>query len=539
MKPCALRQWMMALALLLLMLLPAGCLSSVNNGAALAQVGMQILPLSSQSAEQATPEPAQEAQESMEQAPALGAPTPVVDQPSVLTLEGQYDVIVGNVLEWKATLQNLSGRPLPNKVLLIFVNDMQVRRIRTDENGQADIYLGRELPVGQHRVRVEAIATTAYRATTAEVEFTIRTSQLRLITVPPLPDIGFVFNGQTYYSDASGVAVIEQDTPGVYPLEILPIEQEPGEEPERIDFMRWGDNVFTPMRDVEVAGDKDLYVGLSRSYPISLRFVDRAGKPVDSSRIMSVTLKSSTGTRYVASTTGAEWRTANRIARLSNGLEATEVQYAVESVFVDGANVVNQNQQRFLVQGGDEWTVQLLLYAIQVRAKDALFGFPLGDGVNLRYPDGSLRYIPFNEDNVLVIDDLARGLYRLQVVGAAGMAPETPVAVSRDQVVELKVLSSLDIGLGAGCGLVAALGLLLIGRPGPLLWLLPGRRAGRRRGDRRRESPSDDYGKWLDPEHGPAAVEPLLDAGAVQRYEQHYEQSYERGDSGAWHGRRS
>jgi hypothetical protein len=198
---------------------------------------------------------------------------------------------------------------------------------------------------------------------------------------------------------------------------------------------------------------------------------------------MSVTIKSSHGTRYVIDANEEQWRTANRIARLRNGLEPTEVQYAVESVYIDGANVVNQNQQRFVVNGKATWTVQLLLYAARVSAVDALFGFPIGTGVNLRYPDGSLRYIPFDENNELVVDDLARGLYRLQAVGAAGMAPETPVSISRDQNVELKVLSSLDIALAVSAGVVGALGLLLIGRPGPLLWLirlprrmLPGRR---------------------------------------------------------------
>jgi hypothetical protein len=72
-------------------------------------------------------------------------------------------------------------------------------------------------------------------------------------------------------------------------------------------------------------------------------------------------------------------------------------------------------------------------------------------------------------------------LYRLQVVGAAGMAPLTPVSISRDQDVELKVLSTLDLSLAVGFGVLLALGLLVVGRPGPFLWALrlPGRLFGR------------------------------------------------------------
>lgn len=464
---------LLAAAVFLLLFLSAGC-SPAFNRETVTRIQAAVQAQASATQALATPE-----------APALPQePTPVVGQPSVLKMDSRIEVPVGNILQWSAALVNLDGRPLPNKVLLIFLDGEQVRRIRTDENGKAIISLKGNLSVGAHHVRVDAVATTAYAAASAEAEVTVRAAELRLITVPPLPNVGFVFNGQHYHSNAEGVAVIQVEEAGAYPLEVLPVEPEPNAESVRVDFMRWEDNVFTPKRTVEIRGSETLYLGFSRSYPISLRFVDRHGVPVDSTRIMSVTLKSSTGTRYVVGPNGEEWRTANRIARLSTGLEATEVQYAVESVFVDGANVVNQNQQRFLVEGRAQWTVQLLLYAINVRAKDALFGFPVGEGINLRYPDGSTRFIAFDENNELVIDDLARGLYRLQVLGARGMAPETPVAVSRNQVVELKVLSALDMALAGGAGLIGALGLLLIGRPGPLLWLVGRRRtdAMRRRG---------------------------------------------------------
>jgi hypothetical protein len=406
-------------------------------------------------------EPAPEAQE-----------TPVVNQPSVLHAEYASEFTVGTPAGMTVELKNLEDRPLPNKVLVIYVDGNQVRRMRTDDNGRAEIYLGRDLPVGQHTVRIESVATVAYQSAVSDLPLTVRPARLHLTTVPPLPNIGFVFDGQTYYTDAGGAVVLEAAEPGVYPLEILPVEPITGSEPMQVNFVRWHDDAFEPQRTVEVQGDDELMVGLSRSYPISLTFVDRQGQPVDSSRIMSVTIKSSHGTRYALDPNEEHWRTANRIARLRNGLEATEVQYGVESVYIDGANVVNQNQQRFIVEGKATWTVQLLLYAARVRAKDALFGFPIGTGVNVRYPDGKLRYIPFDENNELVIDDLARGLYRLQVVGASGIAPETPLSVSRDQDLELKVLSTLDITLAVGGGIVGALGLLLIGRPGPLLWLI-------------------------------------------------------------------
>ncbi len=413
---------------------------------------------------------------------ALSADAELTNQPSVLSVTGIGEFSVGAPISITAELKNADDRPQPNKVLVISIDGNQVRRVRTDDNGRASLYLGRDLPVGEHIVRVESIATRAYRSAAVEEKVTVRPAELRLTTVPPLPNIGFLFDGRTYYTDANGVAVAEAAQPGTYSLEMLPAPQITGTNPVQVSFARWADNVFEPRRTVDLQGDDEIFVGLTRSYPIDLAFIDRQGQPVDTSRIMSVTIKSSHGTRYVFGPDEVEWRTANRIARLRNGLEATVVQYGIESVYVDGANVVNQNQQRFTVDGKATWTVQLLLYSARVRAKDALFGFPLGTGANLHYPDGSQRYIPFDANNELVIDNLARGLYRLQVVGASGMAPLTPVSISRDQDVELKVLSTLDLSLAAAFGILLALGLLIVGRPGPFLWALrlPGRLFDRR-----------------------------------------------------------
>jgi hypothetical protein len=62
-------------------------------------------------------------------------------------------------------------------------------------------------------------------------------------------------------------------------------------------------------------------------------------------------------------------------------------------------------------------------------------------------------------------------LYHVQVKGVTGMAPLTPIALSKDQEVELKVLSGLDIGAGIALGLTIALVLLFYKRPYLLRWL--------------------------------------------------------------------
>lgn len=459
-------------------LLLAGCAAlPADRGETGSLTVMALNDAGADSSVQATPTPAPSP-----------SPTPAANGRSFLTIAPPEDQPVGRPVIVEATLSNEQGKPLPNKVLQVRLNGEERRRIRTDEDGVANIYLGRDLPIGSYDVDVEFIGTEAYQSSLASGEFVVRPARLIIQIVPPLAGIGFTLDGEPFYSDEAGVAVGEVKMPGVYDLELLPLPEPASEEDALIEFERWADSVFTPRRDVNLKGDKTLYAGFSRSYLIGQTFVDLEGEPFDPDRIGALTIKSSYGARYTYSDGRPRWRTANRIARLSNGLEATEIQYSIESVIVDGTNVVNQNQQRFFVDGPTTWNIELLLYNAAIRSKDAFFGFSLGDGVRVDYPDGKTKFFPFDDERTVHIRGLARGLYTVQVVGARGMAPETPVALSRDQDVTLKVLSALDMGMAVGLGILVALGLLLYGRP-QIFWT-PARWLGRViRGPRRRLPP--------------------------------------------------
>jgi hypothetical protein len=159
------------------------------------------------------------------------------------------------------------------------------------------------------------------------------------------------------------------------------------------------------------------------------------------------------------------WLLASSVARRTNGLEATQILYSVDSVMIDGSNVVNQAQQRFYAEPDDTWEIQLLLYSMNVSGRDALFGFPIGSGLRLEYPDGRVEAKPFTAKAGVTIDSLVRGIYRVSVTGAPGLAPISPVALSRDQDVRLLVISYLDLAVVLGLAAILGIGLVLVGRP--------------------------------------------------------------------------
>jgi hypothetical protein len=373
---------------------------------------------------------------------------------------------IGTPIDIEVTLLGNNDRPLANNVIEIYLDGEYVRRSRTDDNGSASIRVSRDLPLGSHEITVRFIGTRDYLEKQIILPVTVRPIYLSIQTVPVVPSIAFQLGTQKLSTDATGLVRFEVTTPGTYDLEAV-LEPYTVVSPDtRATFARWEDEVFTPQRQVEVEhSDVHMQIGFALSHPIQTHFVDLTGEAIDWSRVSSITLKSSSAAYRTIDSDQPYWLQTNRILRQRTGIFPTEILWSVESVMLDGSNVVNRYQQRFFAKPNDNWEVQLLVYQARITSKDALFGVPVGTGVSLTYPDGSTVEHSFDDQGELAIFDMARGQYKMQVEGASGVAPITPVALTKDQEVELKVFSGLDIGAMAALGLFLGLGLLFYGRP--------------------------------------------------------------------------
>jgi hypothetical protein len=386
---------------------------------------------------------------------------------------------VGNRPAVSAFLSDDRGRPVADGVLLVLVDGEHRRRARTDAHGSAMIRLGTDLPVGDYDVTVSYAGDARLAPSSATTRLTVRPLVLSIETVPPLPGVRFALDDWQLTTDAAGLASIDVYVPGTHSLEVM---LEPDTEvtaDTRATFTRWGDEHFLRTRTVRLTVDASLQAGFAVSHPVSRTYNDLYGAGIDPHRISSTTLTVSNGASHTLVDHGPDWLTASRVQRRREGLEPTPLQYSVESVIIDGSNVVNRFQQRYFVEPNATWAIQVLLYQASFRASDALFGNSVGTGIDLTFPDGRVEHYAFGDDGDVLVSELARGLYAVRVSGVHGLAPSTPVALSRDQVIVLKVLTAVDVAVGGGVGLLLAMGLLLWGRP----HLLSGRR--RAKADRR------------------------------------------------------
>lgn len=310
---------------------------------------------------------------------------------------------------------------------------------------------------------------------------------LEIWIVPPLPGVTFSLNGRLFTSDENGVARIQVSRTGTYRLKVVTVEVA---KPDiRARFIRWGDEVFVPDRDIKVPRRKPLRVGFEVSYQAGPVFVDLSQQSVDRTRITSMELRASDGQFYRFEDTEPKWLLANSIVDRQHGIEESKVLYSVMNITMDGSNVINAAQQRFYLGPNEVWPIELLLYSARFTARDALFRFPVGSGIRLEYPNGNSQEFPFGAGRELKVEALARGPYLVTVVGVKGIAPVTPIALSRGQDIELLVVSYFDVAVVFVLMTSLALGLLFFGRPEFIATLItlpghlfPTRRTGRLEG---------------------------------------------------------
>ena len=416
-----------------------------------------------------------------------------LQQDTVITFAPLAAQPLGRSVGVTLTLTDTQGTALPYRQLEVFLGADQAKRTRTNREGVAKVRLEAGLSAGRYTLSATFAGYENYLSSAATTTLVVAPAVLTVRTVPPLAGVNFLLGGRAFSTAADGSGQISVSKSGRYHLEVLPWRTKAA----RATFIRWDNGIFEAGRNVTLPRDNPLEAGFNVEQLVTPTFVDLEQHPVSARRVSAVTFKSSYGTTESfgepLGSVKPVWVQASQVVRRPTGLEAKKISYVLESVMIDGSNVVNRGQQRFLVNR-EGWNLKLLLYDARFQAVDALFGFPLGTGVTLEYPDGHTKLLRFSAADTVATGPLARGLYKVQVVGAHGMAPLTPVALSRDQAVELKVLSRLDMGAGLGLGLALALSLLLLGRP-QLIGLK--RKTGRSEFPDRRRAP-------LRPEHSPS-----------------------------------
>lgn len=389
-------------------------------------------------------------------------------RPTTITIDPLEPFLLGDHPTIVVHLATFTGRePIANQPIKIYVNDSQKATGYTDSNGTAYITLKYKFASGSYDLRATFPGSPEddLERTTASSEMVFETADVLIRIAPPMSGVRILINGQLFTSDEDGVIQFEVTEGGMYRMEVLEIVEEDLPSDVIVEFERWSDNVFVPEREVYLPRKRPLEVGFVLTHTVNQIFYDANGQLIDPSRITSISI-GGVGRIYTFDGPGPHWLPSNRLVRrIGERLESQQILYYVRNVSIDGANVINRSEQRFYTRPESTWPIEVLLYTAHFIGKDALFDFPIGTGVQIEYPNGQIKSFPFNDQAEVEIPSLARGRYNVSVIGAGGSAPVIPVYLSRDQSVQLIVISYFDMAVIVGTPILIALALLFIGRP--------------------------------------------------------------------------
>jgi hypothetical protein len=268
-------------------------------------------------------------------------------------------------------------------------------------------------------------------------------------TVPPVAGMRFSFRGSPVRADRLGR--VRVNAPASLLQRDLKVVETPVSRGVRARLDRW-----YPEQGI---------VAIAFYHRIRPGYVDLQGNRVDPRLADSVTVQGIHGGKYTFTKDEPRWIQVSRVIQKAGGrLRSKSLEYSVQKVILRGSNVVNAGQQRFLPSKTSRFPVQLLLYSVRFKTKDAFFGFPIGSAVRLEYQNGRVERHELGKNGELLLPSLPRSDYEVKV-DAPGFSFTRPVSLSRNQVVELEVLSYLDIGLTALVVVAFLVGLPLIRRP--------------------------------------------------------------------------
>jgi hypothetical protein len=293
--------------------------------------------------------------------------------------------------------------------------------------------------------------------------------RLTIRTVPPLPGIRFSMDGDSLRTGSDGKATYTREH-NFSRHTLALVDRSVEAKDRRYRFARWagqrdpGQVYLTTVTGLPMRADYTVTVAFTVQYPVTAHFADQNGSPMELSRISAAQIKNADGRLSELPRTGQIWLDGKVPVYRKSTLSLVDIVYSVQSVMLDGTNVVDAGRQRFQPSAGPDVTVTGYFHDLTVTAHDALFGQPVGGHVIVRQPDGAQRTLAFGAGHAAEAPRLPRGEYDVGISGADGIVLGQQIRLSRQKTLDIKVISLKDEIVIGVLAVLTAVALLLLGR---------------------------------------------------------------------------
>lgn len=199
--------------------------------------------------------------------------------------------------------------------------------------------------------------------------------------------------------------------------------------------------------------------------PVAFRFTDLGGQLIPASHISQMRITAdSASVKLVGKELGTPSLLLTRIAtRIGSYWHERPITYQLRSVRIDGSEAVFDGRQRFTPGASGVWTVSLAVFSLSVTAHDAIFGNQVNSTAVITKPDGAHYAVALRSGSPSIVPSMVRGLYGLQIDSAV-LGGHTTLLVSRDDTLDLRVVTFLDALIVAILGTFILVAAVLGGR---------------------------------------------------------------------------
>ena len=203
---------------------------------------------------------------------------------------------------------------------------------------------------------------------------------------------------------------------------------------EGYHFSRVGDAV-----QVETAG-------FDVEYLTSFSFTDSHGAPVDPARVSSLQLRDSVGGATATAAGRSVWLLGRHVVNAAGDVSLRKIEYRLTSARVRGVNVVGDSNARFVPSANKHVRFKLRLFTVKFRARDVLFGSPIGSAIDIALQDGTTLHVSLNHGTATVLN-MPNGPYEVRV-HAQGIGRNQTLSVAGDGTADLQIIGLYDLAAG-------------------------------------------------------------------------------------------
>ncbi len=313
------------------------------------------------------------------------------------------------------------------------------------------------------------------------------TVTLTVRTIPALAGVRISVDGAVAMTNSAGELQISRPhDQGSHLLEIVDASIRHGG--QQLSFVRWAGQkteaqaFSSSLTDLPLRADYTLTAAFTAKQAVTPRFIDENGRVIDPSLVTVATARSDAGVVVNLRPGSPTWLDETRVNFSNNVLTVEPVSYSWQSVVIAGSNVIDAGRQSFVPGRDTTATVVGKFHDLTIQPYDALTGSPAGRTVAVTFPDGSVRTVEMDASRIATLKGLPRGTYLINVKAGRAIVAGRVIRLSRDSVVEVPVISLLDLSLFTSVITLLIIAVLLVGRASMRQRLLrPIRRLGRAR----------------------------------------------------------